>query len=152
MKDYERYRLSWHIPYTPGTLTAVGYDADGKEIARDEVKTAGAPAALRLTAVKDKIAADGESVTLVYCSAVDADGIVCPNAAIPVTFAVSGSGTLAATDNGDPRDTVGFASPIRTTLSGVAAAFVRAGNEAGSITLTASADGLKGAEIAITAE
>ena len=43
-----RYKyLDWTIPYTPGVLAARGYDG-GRLAAQDTLRTAGAPAGLRL--------------------------------------------------------------------------------------------------------
>src|SRR5262249_1440817 len=47
-----KYRLLWSVPYQPGSLTAVGYSG-GKEVARDEVHTAGEPAQIKLIADRD---------------------------------------------------------------------------------------------------
>ena len=41
-----KYRLEWEAPYAPGSLRAVAYKG-GKQIAVDEIRTAGAPGPLR---------------------------------------------------------------------------------------------------------
>src|SRR6185369_13853980 len=46
-KFVSKYRLEWQVPYQPGTLKAVAWQA-GKLVAVDEVRTAGAPARVRL--------------------------------------------------------------------------------------------------------
>ena len=43
-----KLHLTWNVPFAPGQLVAVARDADGKEIARDEVDTAGEPYTLKL--------------------------------------------------------------------------------------------------------
>ena len=38
-----------NIPFSPGTLTAIGYDTSGKKLVEDQLETAGKPAARQLT-------------------------------------------------------------------------------------------------------
>jgi beta-galactosidase len=55
------YRLMWQVPYQPGTLKAVAYQG-GKPVATDEVRTAGAPAQVRLTRTGPRFPAMGRSL------------------------------------------------------------------------------------------
>ena len=56
--------LSWDVPYEPGVLRAVGKRKDGTVACRDEVRTAGPPVAVRLSAYRDTLTtALGESPT-----------------------------------------------------------------------------------------
>lgn len=146
------YRLRWDdVRYEPGVLEVVVYK-DGKEWARDTVKTTGAPARLVLEAESRTVASDGEDVCYVNVSVRDAEGLVVPNAKVPVSFALEGPGEIVATDNGDETDFDDFRSPRRKTFNGWAQAIVRANMGAvGVLRLTASSDGLEPctAEIAI---
>ena len=59
--------LSWDVPYEPGVLRAVGKRRDGTVACRREVRTAGPPAAIRLSVDRDTIttgAGDVAHVTL----------------------------------------------------------------------------------------
>ena len=47
--------LSWDVPYEPGVLRAVGKRRDGTVACKAEVRTAGRPAAIRLSADRDTI-------------------------------------------------------------------------------------------------
>ena len=58
-----KLHLTWNVPFAPGKLVAVA-SRDGHEVARDEVDTAGPPAAVRLTPDKRTIAADGTLAVL----------------------------------------------------------------------------------------
>ena len=146
------YRLRWDdVRYEPGILKVVVYK-DGKEWAHDTVKTTGAPARLVLEAESRTVASDGEDVCYVNVSVRDAEGLVVPNAKLPVSFALEGLGEIVATDNGDETDFSDFHSPSRSTFNGWAQAIVRANRGAvGVLRLTASSDGLNPctAEIAI---
>ena len=147
------YRLRWDdVRYEPGILEVVVYK-DGREWARDMVKTTGAPARLVLEAESRAVVSDGEDVCYVNVSVRDAEGLVVPNAKLPVSFALEGPGEIVATDNGDETDFSDFRSPGRRTFNGWAQAIVRANKGAvGVLRLTVRSGGLKPctAEIAIT--
>ena len=55
----------FELTYEPGTLEAISYTG-GVEISRDQVTTAGTPAALRIVLEKTQIAANGEPC-IRYC-------------------------------------------------------------------------------------
>ena len=65
--------LVWDVPYEPGVLRAVGKRRDGAAC-NDEVRTAGAPAAIRLVADHDTIADGPGDVAHVAFEIVDAAG------------------------------------------------------------------------------
>ncbi|KAF5015146.1 hypothetical protein F66182_13619, partial [Fusarium sp. NRRL 66182] len=83
---------------------------------------------------------------------VDSAGTVVPRANNLVTFSVSGPGTLVSTDNGDPTDTTSFPSASRNAFSGLVLAIVKANAGAtGQITVSATANGITGGQVVITA-
>jgi beta-galactosidase len=135
------YRVSWDVPYKPGTLTAVAFRG-GKEVARTEVRTAGAPARLALEVDRATLAADGRDLAFVTIRVEDAHGVPCPEASTPIAFSVKGVGTIAAVDNGDPATTAPFQGHTRNAFNGLALLVVRSARTAGTIEITASADGL----------
>src|SRR3954454_10291295 len=65
--------LTWHVPFAPGRLVAVAR-RDGREVARDELDTAGAPDTVRLTPDKRVISADGKALSYVTADVVDRHG------------------------------------------------------------------------------
>jgi beta-galactosidase len=115
------------------------------------VKTTGAPARLVLAAETSVVAADGEDVCYLNVSVRDAEGLVVPNAKIPVRFSVEGPGEIVATDNGDETDFDDFRKPSRKTFNGWAQAIVRATpGAAGTIRVTVASDGLPSATTTLT--
>src|SRR5207248_10181525 len=76
---YTKYRLLWQVPYQPGTLKAVAY-SEGKEVASQEVRTAGAPAKIVLTPDRNAIHGDGDDLSFVTARIEDKDGNLCPMA------------------------------------------------------------------------
>jgi beta-galactosidase len=136
-----KLHLTWSVPFEPGTLTAVA-SRNGREVARDTVRTAGPPRTLTLTPDKQVLAADGGSLSYVEAALVDARGVLVPHADNLITFRVSGAGSLTATDNGRPENAYGYTSAAMPAFNGRALAVVGATREPGSIRLTATADGL----------
>ena len=67
-----------------------------------------------------------------------------------IAFKLSGPGEIVATDNGDATNLEPFQSHERNAYNGLALAIVktRAG-EGGKVVLTASADGLEGAQVTL---
>lgn len=143
----KRYRLMWEdVVYQPGEITAVAYK-DGKEAERKTIRTAGAPHHIELTAYKESLTADGEDVNFITASIVDAESNLCPNADNRLTFKVEGAATLHGTDAGDQRETETYLRADKKALSGLLVAGVRAGETAGDVTVTCTAENLLAATI-----
>jgi beta-galactosidase len=132
----------WQVTYAPGSIEATCTGGAAKET----LTTAGAPAALRLTAEIAPAGKAFDDVSLVRLTVVDAHGIAVPGAAVPVIFSVSGAGVLLATDDANPVYSMPFQSPSRTTLDGRAVAYLRRSGSA-PVTLRAESPGLPEASI-----
>lgn len=146
-----KYRLIWNdVSYTPGELTAVARDASGKELARETVRTASAPAKLALSADRTTLSADGEDLGFITVSVQDQEGNLQPHAGHTIRFEVSGAGSFAAAGNGNSASTEDFYSGNIDAFHGQCVCIVRAGKADGTIRLTASADGLAPATIELT--
>jgi beta-galactosidase len=116
---------------------------NGKEWARDIVKTTGAPAKLALEAETDGVVSDGEDICYVNVSLRDAEGLVVPRVRNRVDFSVDGPGEIVAVDNGDETDFEDFKRPSRRVFNGWAQVIVRAKPGAtGVITVKAKSDGI----------
>lgn len=149
----KRYRLMWmDTKYKPGTVKAVAYDEKGKKVATTEIHTAGKPYALRLTADRTQLKADGKDLAFITVEVVDKKGNVCPTPKDLVHFEVSGAGTYRAGANGDATCTDVFHLPQMHLFSGKAVAIVQAAEKAGKVVLKAKAEGLKGAEIVMNVQ
>lgn len=145
-----RYRLMWNdVVYQPGEVTVVAYDAAGNRAAEQTVRTAGKPYALRLTSATPALAADGEDLAYVTVQAVDRDGNPVPYAKDMVHFKVTGAGRYRAAANGDPTSLDLFHLPRMPLFSGACTAIVQSGDKAGTVTLTATAKGMKPATITL---
>lgn len=150
MGQYE-YRLRWDdVAYQPGTLKLVAYK-NGAKWATAEVKTAGAPAKLKLEPDRITIGADGNDLSFVTVSVIDKDGLVAPRADNRIRFTLEGPGEIVATDNGDPTSFESFQSHERKAFNGLCLVIIRGkAGQLGDIKLTVTSDGLNGFATTIT--
>lgn len=149
--EYEA-RFRWdEVEYQPGNVTVVVYK-DGEKWATDTKRTVGEAVGLTAVADREVIRGDGYDLSFVSVAVVDGDGDTVPHASNAITFSVEGPGRIVSTDNGNPADMTAFPSLTRKAFSGLALAVVRAdkGNT-GDIKVTASANGLKAAEVTVRA-
>jgi beta-galactosidase len=134
-------RVSSHLNHPPftfdidefeaGTLRAVGY-INEEVVAEHTQTTAGQPTAIDLEVdfSSKPLEAGQKDVVFVYASVVDESGTVVPDAENDISFEVEGDAELIG-DN-----------PI-TAEAGIATILLRAGDEPGAVTITATNDELK---------
>jgi beta-galactosidase len=149
-KDDEHLHVSWRVPYQPGTVRAVSRK-DGIVVAEQQINTADDAVAVRLTADRAEIAADGSDLAYFTVEIVDKNGNVCPFADNEVRFTVSGSGTNVGVDNGSPTSLERFKADHRKAFYGKALLIVQSTNNPGAITVTATSAGLSAATATIQA-
>ncbi|CAN5543223.1 glycoside hydrolase family 2 TIM barrel-domain containing protein [soil metagenome] len=137
------------VPYQPGILTATSFE-NGKLTGTAELRTAGKPHHLRLTADRSTIRADRNDLSYVIVEVLDNQDNVIPTADLPVTFQLSGVGELAGVGNANPTDMSSFQQLRKTTFRGRCLAIVRPRGAAGSITLTASSPDLQPGKLILT--
>jgi beta-galactosidase len=140
----------WQVPFEAGSLKAVA-STGGRVVATHELRTAGAPARVALEAGTPELSPGWDNVDFVRATIVDADGVPVPGAGNLVTFHVDGPGEVAAVDNADNSSHEPFQASQRSAYRGRCVAFVRATAPAGTITVTASAEGLRDGSVAIAA-
>jgi hypothetical protein len=162
------------VAFEPGTLRAIGYDAQGNNVAETGLETAGPPAALRLTAHTGPrgLMADGADMALVDVEVVDATGRRCPTAVNLIHFTLAGAaewrGSIAQGSanpvpiNSVPNEKFGLSTTYPTPLlhednyilsktlpveDGVNRVILRSLPSAGKVTLLAESTGLKPAQV-----
>ena len=89
------YHVWWRVTFDPGEVKAVSRK-DGKVVCSQTIRTAGAPAKIRLS--KDYV---GRETTFISVEVVDKDGNLCPWAEDQIHFISEGECTILATDNGN---------------------------------------------------
>lgn len=137
----QEFKATFSVPYTPGTLKAVGVRA-GREVAQSVLTTAGKPAGLRLTPDRTVLQADGQDLSFVVVEAVDAEGRLEAHADQEIQFSLSGPGVIAALGNGDGQDPAAYQGDKRKLFQGRALVVVRTSHQAGPISITAKSAGL----------
>jgi beta-galactosidase len=142
--------LAWSVPYEAGELKAVA-KKDGRVVATDIVRTAGAPARIVAVADRSEIESGDRDLSFIKASIVDKDGNVCPDAGPELQFSVSGgAATIAGLDNGDPTNHEFFQGTQHKAFHGLALAILKSHeDEKGPVTLTISGEGLEPATVTI---
>ena len=143
--------VRFETAYAPGTVEAISY-TDGQEVSRAVLKTPGPAAQIRLLPEKTTVKADGHDLIYVEIEIVDQNGVVCPDAAVPLTAEVSGAAALAGFGSGNPVTDEDYTDHCTVTFHGRAMAILRAGYEKVKIGLKVSGEGLPEAETVLTAE
>lgn len=138
----------WKTAFIPGRARAIAFNR-GKAVAEETLVTAGKPARIRLVCEQPSLAAGFDNIGFVRVEVIDAKGTVVPDAANLLSIKVAGPGVLAAFDNADVNDHTPFTSPQRKALAGRALVMLRATQGSGVINLTATADGLRPATVAL---
>jgi beta-galactosidase len=139
--------VSWDVPYEPGELRALGRRRNGEGACVASVRTAGPPAAIRLSVDRDTVTAAPGDVALVTFEIVDSAGTIVPTAGNVVTIGVTG-GSIVALDNADEQDHDPYQTDHRHAFNGRGLAILRA-TQPGVLRVTASADGLRSASVSV---
>ncbi len=122
------------VKYAPGTLTAVAYDASGRQTGSTELSSASGPFAIAVRPEKDTVKPG--QIVFVPVNIEGANGLVESNADRKLTVTVEG-GELLAFGSANPCTEEQYHTGSFTTYYGRSLAIVRAG-EAGTLTLSAS--------------
>jgi beta-galactosidase len=137
-----------NVEFAPGSLKAIGKNG-AKIAAQQELTTAGAPAAIRLTPILGPkgLQADGEDVALIDFEVVDAKGQRCPTDDARIDFTCDGPAIWRGGYNSGKTDSTN--NLYLNTELGINRVAVRSTLKAGTITVTAKRDGLKSAQVQI---
>jgi beta-galactosidase len=122
---------------------------NGKIVLEKEIRTAGEPAQIRLTADRTTINSDGKDLSFVTVEILDKDGNLCPNADNLVNFEVSGNAFIAGVDNGCPYSMERFKDNKRKAFYGKCLVVLQNNGLNGNATLKATSTGLKDMEIVV---
>ena len=121
------------VVYVPGTITAISYDSNGKEISRTSMTTAGKETRLQIIPEKLSLRPNSQDLCYVNIDLVGTDGVTKSTEDVPITVTVSGAGSLLALGSAKPNMGECFFADTHTTYYGKALAVIRAGNECGKI-------------------
>jgi len=134
---WQEMQCQWMVGWTPGTLTAVGYNG-GSKVAEKTIRTADKPAKIGLSIDGPPLAEKGKDIVQVRTTFYDAKGEFYPYGENRVFFNVAGPARIKALDNGKPNDVEPFyGTTDRTAFFGLTRAYIESEKEAGDITLLA---------------
>jgi beta-galactosidase len=128
----------WNVPYTPGTLKAIGY-RNGKPAAEFQAVTTGDPVRLNVETSNNHLKPDRIDMSLLTLSALDAAGNAVPTANDEVVFRTTGPVNVRGFENGDPMDGTAIHDMRRKLFAGLARGYFQATAEDGPVEVTAAA-------------
>ncbi len=140
------------VKWSAGTLSATGYDINGRQLCAASESTTGEPVALRLTNIPAPggFMADGQDLALIQVEVVDAKGNRVPTALDMVHFTMTGPAVWRGGMAMGPNNyTLTQTFPVE---GGVNRALIRSTTEAGTIVVKASAAGLQEATLTLVSK
>ena len=146
-KDSHQYHLMWRVRFEPGEVKAVARK-DGKVVAEKVIRTAGQPAAIRLTSDRQRFKYNpkGESLAFITVEVVDKDGNLCPRSEDQIFFEVEG-GRIVGVDNGNPISMERFKDSKRKAFNG--RCLVVVATDGGDVKLKARGYGFEEKEVIV---
>ncbi len=142
------FHVMWRVPFEAGTIKAVSRK-NGTVVMEKEIKTAGEPYAIELSADRSTINADGTDLSFITVKVVDKEGNMIPDADYLIQFDVEGEGAIVGVDNGYQASTESFKGYERKAFNGMCLAIIQSTEEAGSVKIKATSKDLKSGELSI---
>lgn len=143
-KEVAQGMATFTLPYQPGTIRA---EAGGESVI---LQTANEAKAIRLTADRTTIKADGQDLAFITVELTDAQGILNPLAANELTATVSGSAKLIGFGNADIKDCDRYTDSTHKAWKGRALLVVRSTGKKGKATITVQGNGMKSSRITLS--
>lgn len=145
-----KFHVMWRVPFEPGTIEAVSYDADNNVVARESRTTASTPKNIVLTPDRNVINSGGRDLSYITVEVTDESGNLNPIADNEIKFNVSGGGFIAGVDNGSPISHERFKDDHRKLFNGKALLIVETDGSGNPIMIEAVSDGLQPASTTIS--
>jgi len=147
----EEFRAIFSVPYTAGTIKAAGVQ-DGREQQSLKLRTAGEAMTIKLSPDRKKIRANGQDLSYITVEITDKNGVLQPDAASDLSFAIKGPAVIAATGNGNLKDTNSYVAARCKTWKGRAMVIIKSGHTKGNILLEVSSPGLAKSVVTLNAD
>ena len=146
----QEYKASFTVAYKEGTLKAVEVNEDNKEAETAILTTTGDAVALRLTADKTKLSANGQDLSFVLIELLDKKGNVIYDSQRKIQIDSKGKGaSIIASGTASPNDMHSFQSLTPKLFNGRAMVIVRADDQPGKFKLTVTSEEIKSSTIEI---
>ncbi len=143
--------LQWDVPYSPGTLKAVG-KRGGEIVFTKTIQTADQPFAIKLKTDRKTLKSDARDILHVEVQVVDKNDNVVPTANNMIYFTIEGEGKIIGVDNGNPYDHDSYKANKRSVFNGMGLVIIQSTHKSGEIKFVAKSDSLKSAEIKCSVE
>lgn len=152
-KALGQYRFRWNdVVYQPGEIEVVVWK-EGQKWASDRVETTDHASAIRFSAEKSEVVADGQSLVYLKAEVVDANGRMVPAAMNRLHFSVEGAAEIIAVCNGDPTSFEPFQADNMKAFNGLCQLIIRTSKvpagAKGAIQVSVEAEGLSGDSVSI---
>lgn len=151
-KKVKDYRACFCTKYYPGILTAVACDAEGKEISRTNLRTAGTDTKVAVRADKSILKANGQDLCHIAIALTDENSIIKTAEDVVVTVEINGSAVLMGVGSALCKTDEILNGDSHTTNYGRALAIVRAGYESGTVFVKVKTERFGEAEMVIEVE
>jgi beta-galactosidase len=132
----------WNIPFSPGSIKAIGYN-NGKKVTEHLLQTPDNAVGLNLVCSKKELLANGEDVVIIEVNVVDKNGVWVNDAQPQITVEVDGNAVIKGLDNADSYNHLPYSKQLKQANHGRILATLQTTNLAGKITVTFSGKGLK---------
>lgn len=151
-QDYRFLFTFDSVQWEKGTIEAISYDEQHKELSRHSLQTVGEPERLKLTLMHSPqgVFADGADIAMVQVEVVDGNGERCPLANHKIKFDLQGpaewrGGIAQAADN----YVLAKELPVEC---GITRVMIRSTTQPGNVVLKVAAEGLASEEIAFSTQ
>ena len=139
----QRNQIRWNdIAYQPGYLEAVAR-TNGQVVARHRIETTNAATRLAAQADQQTWKADGTDLQHIRIAALDNKGRLVQTCSEEITFSVEGPAQIVGVINGDINSNEMTVGNKRSLYNGTCTVILRSARQAGPVTLTATAGGIK---------
>ena len=146
-KDIVKFKK---VPYEAGKLEAVAFDASGKETGRAALTSASGKTCIQLTPETTTLHANGQDLCFLKIDLTDANGITKSSVDQNLKVEITGPATLQGYGSARPNIEGSFCGDTFKTFYGKSLAVIRAGYEAGTVTVRVSGEGLRTQEVTLT--
>ena len=146
-----RNQIRWNVVFEEGVLEAIAR-TNGKIVARHRIETTGEATRLSAQADNANWQADGMDLQHVQVTALDKKGRKVQTTAQLVTFSVEGPAKIVGVINGDINSEELTVGQQRRLYNGTCTAILRSSGQAGIVTLTATAPGMKPVKLKLTTQ
>ncbi len=147
--EKNEYKAVFEIPYTPGTLTAVGYKA-GVKTSVYEIKTPQKVSRLRLTPDRSVLNQGSVDLSYITIEAVDDSGTVVAGFDKDVSLSANGAGRVIALGSGNPMSELIYTGCTHKPYEGRLMGVVKSNGNKGTIVVTAECEGLSCVQIELS--